>query len=94
MIELNGAGKLPLFLPRPMVHATAIASEALSRITKKLPLVSVMQYKSGTQGTRFDGSKAERELGLHYTPLDDSLRATIQWFWDMGLLKRKPAFLN
>jgi dihydroflavonol-4-reductase len=92
VVELSG-GKLPPFLPRPMVHATAIASEALSRVTKKMPLVSVMQYKSGTQGTRFDGSKAERELGLHYTPLEEALRATIKWYWEAGMLKNKPKFL-
>lgn len=89
-----GGGKLPPFLPGPMIHATAILMEGLSRLTGKLPLVSVMQYKSGTQGTLFDGGKAQRELGLAYTPMDEALRATLAWYWHNGDLKRKPKFLE
>lgn len=93
VVELGG-GKLPPFMPGAAIHAIAIASEALARVTKKMPLVSVMQYKAATQGTRFDGSKAERELGLRYTPMEEALRITIQWYWDNGFLKHKPRFLN
>lgn len=92
LVQLAG-GKLPPFLPGPLVHATAILAEGLSRITQKLPLVSVMQYKSGTQGTLFDGSKAVRELGLRYTPLEEALKATLAWYWENGDLKKKPKFL-
>lgn len=93
IIQLAG-GRLPPFLPGPLVHATAVLAEGLSLLTKKLPLVSVMQYKSGTQGTLFDGSKAVRELGLRYTPLDEALRATLTWYWQHGDLKTKPKFLS
>jgi len=93
VIELGG-GKLPPFLPHSLVLAVAASSELLSRLTKRPPLVSVMQLKSGTLGTRFDGSKAESELGLKYTPMEEGLRKTIAWYWEQGLLKKKPKFLN
>jgi dihydroflavonol-4-reductase len=93
VIELGG-GKMPPLLPRGLVLTLATASEFMSRFTKQMPLVSVMQLKAGTQGTRFDGSKAERELGLKYTATDEALRNTLTWFWEHGDLKKKPLFLE
>jgi dihydroflavonol-4-reductase len=91
--ELGGA-KMPPFVPVPMVRLMAEAGELLSAVTKKPPLVSVMQLKSGTQGTRFDGSKATRELGLKYTPMQEALEITLRWYWDNGYLKKKPLFIT
>jgi dihydroflavonol-4-reductase len=90
--ELGGV-KLPPFLPVPMALVTAYGAELAARLTGKPPLVSVMQVKSGTQGTLFDGSKAPRELGFQYTDMDAGLRATIKWYWEQGLLKKKPVYL-
>jgi dihydroflavonol-4-reductase len=90
--ELGGA-KLPPFLPVSVALATAHAAEFGARLTGKPPLVSVMQVVSGTQGTRFDGSKAPKELGFKYTDMDAGLRATIKWYWQQGLLRKKPLSL-
>lgn len=90
--ELGGA-KMPPFLPVPVALATAYAAEFAARLTGKPPLVSVMQVKSGTRGTLFDGSKAPKELGVKYTDIDAGLHATIKWYWEQGLLKKKPAYL-
>ena len=37
-------------------------------------------------GHRYDGSKASRELGLVYTPIEDTIRRSLDWFEDQGLL--------
>lgn len=37
-------------------------------------------------GHRFDGSRAERDLGIIYTPIEDTLRRTIEWFVEQGLV--------
>jgi len=37
-------------------------------------------------GRRCDGGRAARELGLEYTPVEDTLRRTIAWFRESGLL--------
>ena len=37
-------------------------------------------------GHRYDGSRATRELGLDYTPIEDTLRRTVEWFEAEGLL--------
>jgi dihydroflavonol-4-reductase len=40
-------------------------------------------------GHRVDGSRAERDLGLRYTPFRDSLARTIEWFVATGLIARR-----
>jgi dihydroflavonol-4-reductase len=37
-------------------------------------------------GHVYDGSLATRELGLDYTPLEDTIRRTVDWFEEQGLL--------
>jgi dihydroflavonol-4-reductase len=39
-------------------------------------------------GHRFDGSRAVRDLGITYTPLEDTFRRTIGWFLAEGLIAR------
>ena len=36
-------------------------------------------------GHRYDGSLAERELGLAYTSLLDTVRRTLAWYADRGM---------
>jgi dihydroflavonol-4-reductase len=38
-------------------------------------------------GHRYDGSRAERELGLSYTAPRDTLRRTVEWARANGLLR-------
>ena len=38
-------------------------------------------------GHRYDGSRAERELGVQYTKPEDTLRRTVEWARETGLLK-------
>ncbi len=37
-------------------------------------------------GHTYDGSRATRELGLVYTPLETTISRTVDWFRDQGLL--------
>ena len=38
-------------------------------------------------GHAYDGSRAERELGLRYTPLHDTLERTLRWARAEGLVR-------
>jgi dihydroflavonol-4-reductase len=42
-------------------------------------------------GHRYDGSRATRELGAHYTPPEDTLRRTVRWAVGEGLMKNVSA---
>lgn len=37
-------------------------------------------------GAAYDGSRATRELGLEYTPLEEWLRTTVAWYREQGLV--------
>jgi dihydroflavonol-4-reductase len=39
-------------------------------------------------GHRYDGSKATRELGLRYTPVEDTFQRTVAWALATGRVKR------
>jgi hypothetical protein len=39
-------------------------------------------------GHRYDGSRATRELGLIYTPLDETFSRTIEWAREQGLVEQ------
>jgi dihydroflavonol-4-reductase len=44
-------------------------------------------------GHAYDGERAHRELGLDYTPIEDTLRRTLAWYVEQGVVTRPlPAF--
>ena len=67
--------------------------EFAARVTKRPPVLAKDVVLMLAQGSQLDGSKAERELGLHYTSLEEGLPKTLAWYWEQGLLKQKPKFL-
>jgi dihydroflavonol-4-reductase len=73
--EVSNASVPKLRLPTPMVILNASMLTALSSLTKKAPWLdlSIDQVNIMNQGCIADGSKAERELGMHYTPLRQAL---------------------
>ena len=45
------------------------------------------------EGSPYDGSKAASELGLVYTPIETTMRRTILWYLEQGLIHRPlPGF--
>jgi hypothetical protein len=68
-----------------------MGGEALSRLTRRPPVLSWETYRLAAHGFRADGSKAAGELGLQYTDGEKGLAQTINWCWEQGLLKRRPA---
>jgi nucleoside-diphosphate-sugar epimerase len=63
--------------PEWLVTAGVSAAWAVSPVTRWKPPVTVSGIRHG--GTLYDGGRAEIELGLDYTPLDESLAATVAW---------------
>ncbi len=79
-------------LPAVLAAALAAGGEVTARLTGRPAPFDWPWYREYiAYGLRADGSRAVRELGLTYTPLEEGLRRTIVWQWEQGLLKRKPA---
>jgi dihydroflavonol-4-reductase len=50
------------------------------------PLVCPATVRTLLHGHRYDGSRASRELGVRYRPLEDTLDRTLAWAIERGLL--------
>jgi len=82
--EISGVPLPKIRLPDSLAMFNAILLTALADLIKKPPLwgMSTDQIKTMREGLRFDGSKAERELGITYTPIRDALEETIASYQD------------
>jgi dihydroflavonol-4-reductase len=75
---------------RPSVAvAGASAVEAVSRLLRRHPPVCREQARAIAHGHRYDGSRATRELGLTYTPIEETLARTIAWYEEHGYIRRR-----
>jgi dihydroflavonol-4-reductase len=77
--ELSGVRIPPLHLPDTMVMASAAVLTSLANVTGRPPLLglSTEQMRTMRVGGRADGGKAERELGIAYTPIRTALEEEI-----------------
>ena len=55
-------------------------------ITRSRPTISRAAVRIALHGSQLDGLKAEKELDVMYTSLDDGLDATLDWLHDAGLV--------
>jgi dihydroflavonol-4-reductase len=74
------------FLPGSLVSAAAAVVEAGARIVGRRPPFCREMVRVLRAGHIYDGSRAQRELGIVYTPLDETLRRTVEWYETAGLL--------
>lgn len=74
-------------LPGPVALAAAGALARVQRARGKRPTFCREMVRTMLHGHAYDGSKATRDLGLEYTPLEETLRRTVRWFVDQGLVE-------
>ena len=87
--DVAGVGGKPRLLPRPVAIAAAYAVEHGFRLARRRPPVCREMVRTLLHGHRYDGSRATRELGLHYTSPRETLRRTVDWARDAGLLRSR-----
>jgi dihydroflavonol-4-reductase len=90
---LTGIEDRPRLLPaRVALAAGAIAGGAARVLHRDAPMCSEI-VRTLVHGHSYDGSRASRELGLGYTPIEQTLERTIAWLVRRGLVTRPlPAF--
>jgi dihydroflavonol-4-reductase len=72
-------------LPRAAATVAGAVGSAISTVTgRDLPLCAELA-RTLLHGHRYDGSLAERELGLRYTPIGETVRRTLEWYAERGL---------
>jgi dihydroflavonol-4-reductase len=88
MARLAGVDRPVRTIPPWLAFASATAAEALALIRRDTPRVCRELVRTLIHGHAYDGSKATRELGLRYTPVEETLRRTIDWWVEQGLVAR------
>jgi dihydroflavonol-4-reductase len=86
--RIVGRQARPRRLPPPVAMALAGAVEAAARARGRRPPVCREMVRTILHGHHYDGSRATRELGLAYTPIEESLRRTAEWYVAEGLVTR------
>jgi dihydroflavonol-4-reductase len=75
-------------LPPFITMAVATAAEAQGRIRRRRPSICRELARTLIHGHAYDGSKATQELGLRYTPVEETLRRTVDWWREQQLVPR------
>jgi dihydroflavonol-4-reductase len=84
---LTGRKAPTLSLPRWPLYPLAMGAEAVAKITKREPFVTVDGLKMSKNKMYFSSAKAERELGYRARPYREGLRDALDWFRQAGYLK-------
>ncbi len=83
-----GVTGTPRLIPRPLAALGGGAAEFAFRAQGKHPPICREMVRTLLHGHRYDGTRAERELGLTYTSAQDTIRRTVDWARAEGLLRQ------
>jgi dihydroflavonol-4-reductase len=86
--RMSGHVERPRFVPAWIAPPLAGAVELVFRALRREPPVCRAMARTLLHGHAYDGSRAVRDLGLRYTPVEDTLRRTAAWAREAGLLRR------
>jgi dihydroflavonol-4-reductase len=86
--RLTGIDEPVRALPPAVAMAAAVALETAARLRRTTPRVCRDLVRTALHGHSYDGSRAARELGLSYMPLEETIRRTVDWFLEQGLVER------
>ncbi len=74
------------YIPGTMAQMAAASVEWVFRMVRRRPPLCREMVGTMLHGHRYDGTKAERELGLSYTSAPDLLAGLVDWYRQEGLI--------
>ncbi|MGV8998509.1 MAG: SDR family oxidoreductase [Parvibaculaceae bacterium] len=80
-------------IPTRLLSVLAIFNEVWARISGKPVLLSWSIYRTirdEGRHAKFDSSRAEKELGVQFRPIETTLRDTLAWIRQNDMAKRAP----
>jgi dihydroflavonol-4-reductase len=72
---------VPPFLLWPVAAAGSVATALSARVE---PPLTLPVYRLGKLAHWFDASKARKELGIEWTPLETAIEKAVKWFRERG----------
>jgi dihydroflavonol-4-reductase len=85
--DVAGVECNPRIVPRALATSAGTVVEYAFRARGRKPPVCREMVRTLLHGHLYDGSRAERELGLRYTEPRETVRRTVEWARAEGLLK-------
>ena len=85
--RVSGRAIRPRIVPAPVASAAGAIAEFAFRLARRHPPFCRAMVRTMLHGHAYDGSRAATELGLRYTPVDETLRATLEWARAEGLVR-------
>jgi dihydroflavonol-4-reductase len=85
--RVSGRVVRPRIVPAPVASAAGAAVELAFRVARRHPPFCRAMVRTMLHGHVYDGSRAAQELGLRYTPVEETLRATLEWARAEGLVR-------
>ena len=84
--DIAGVQRRPRMVPRRAATVAAVAVERAFKLAGRRPPVCREMVRTLLHGHRYDGSRAQRELGLRYTDPRETIRKTVEWARAEGLI--------
>lgn len=86
--DLSGLSSNPPMVPASLARGLAATSEVIFRLGGSVSPICRARVGTILHGHRYDGSRAERELGFTYTPVRATFSRIVDWAVAEGLVKR------
>ncbi len=88
LARVTGLRARPRTLPAPAALALGAGVEAVGRLRRRRPPLCREMVRTLCHGHAYDGALATRELGLVYTPVEETITRTLRWLVAEGLVTR------
>jgi dihydroflavonol-4-reductase len=85
--DVAGIQRRPWLAPRAVATVGGTVLERGFRLARRSPPVCREMVRTLLHGHMYDGSRAERDLGLRYTEPRETVRRTVEWAHGAGLLR-------
>ena len=86
--QLTGS-RVPRTIPYPLALALAWIMETMARLRNTETVMTINGLRAMRHETAVTSQKAERELGVSFRPLAETLADEIDWFAQNGYLKKQ-----
>lgn len=83
---ITGVRRRVTWLPAPIVEVAGWLGSVAQGLGRNPPICKEM-VRTLLHGHSYDGTRAERELGVEYLPLRTTLARTIEWYAEFGFVK-------
>jgi dihydroflavonol-4-reductase len=78
--KTGGASGVFIPLPGLLIKLVALAATVIGKIVRRPPKLTYSMAFLACLPVYYSGKKAEKDLGIQYTPIEEAVRRSLQWF--------------